>query len=450
MSEFKFFEGTPDKYHTDRLLVKTRYNQGGEAHKHVKSMGMRELSHAMNRIFPIHPKAMEAANVEPSEELFINQENIDPDDKLAGVYVVETESHKLHGVLDLLSAHEGVEYAERVPVRYFQAQIGSSTNTPVNWNLEKIRWPEARKIPDLQNAHSIKVVVLDTGVDLGHPDLIGRINNYTHEYPTISVNLNNQDIVGHGTHTTGTICANLTDPSKVEGICACDMHHYKIFYDVANKDTGFIFTYTVDPIVYRRALAMCLDDNVHVMNLSISGTGEPDQTERLLIEELINNGTTIVAAMGNFRQFENPKTYPASIEGVIAVGATNEDDTVANFSSGGPDISLCAPGVNIMSTYPTYAGNKSFLVRTDSAGNRVPGDPIERGTEYQALDGTSMAAPHVTGSVAYLLANRGIIGPADVKGLLKKSCDKVSGMAHNEFSNDYGYGRLNLEKLLKC
>jgi subtilisin family serine protease len=247
-----------------------------------------------------------------------------------------------------LANDPNIEFVSRVPVRYLtvrkaaaQAGAGIAAVPPpasTMWNLQKINWEQARALPNFSNASSVKVAVLDTGIDEDHPDLQGRVAGYTFAHPDIPGASGIKDIVGHGTHVSGTIVANTNNNVGINGICDCQLFAWKIFDDLEDpnpKNLPQEFVYFVDTPMYHRALADCVSQGMDVVNLSIGGTREPDPNEQNLFNNLLANGTTVVAAMGNDRQAGNPISYPAAIRGVIAVGATNIDDSVANFSSKG-------------------------------------------------------------------------------------------------------------------
>src|SRR5438552_6326026 len=108
----------------------------------------------------------------------------------------------------------------------------------------------------------------------------------------------------------------------INGICACDLMMWKIVTDETDYDPGSnSFVYYVDPVIYVRALSEALDASVDVVNLSIGGPGKPSAQEQTAFNLLLARDVAVVAAMGNERQQGSPISYPAAIDGVIAVGA---------------------------------------------------------------------------------------------------------------------------------
>ncbi len=372
------------------------------------------------------------------------------DDPNVGVYLIEVDrAADLAKVQADLAAHPAVERISRVPIRYALGAVPPQTPPllPVLWNLEKIRWYQAVN-SNPATCQTVRVGVLDTGIDPSHPD-IQAPESYISNHPFIDSFSSDQDIVGHGTHVSGIICANRRWESPVRGICDCQLLIWKIFGDrpeLIQSGHSAYFGYIVEPAMYRRALAECM--GCDVVNLSIGGPGKPDFQEEKLFEDLIASGTVVIAAMGNSGHVGSPAEYPAAIPGVIAVGATGIGDEIAGFSSRGQHIWISAPGKAIWSTLPTYPGQTAFFA-TRSPTGWTPSVALKREIMFDAWDGTSMAAPHVAGATALLIAARGKIKPCDAKEALRKSSDQVSGMKGNDFTPEYGYGRLNVQRLLR-
>ena len=386
--------------------------------------------------------------------LVASTERVAPEHLSAGVSVIELERDEdVSGLHTALANDSSVQFVSRVPIRYLMAGSTIRATAPpasTMWNLRKILWTEARKLPGFSEAADVRLAVLDTGVQIDHPDLVRRVKSYVYLYPDVPAPSGEQDIIGHGTHVSGTIGAIINNDIGINGICQAELHAWKIFSDMAQYINAFRgFGYFVEPVMYRRALADCLDAGIQVINLSIGGPGEPDPQEQQLFDSLLARGTVVVAAMGNDREAGSPTSYPAAIPGVIAVGATNIDDSVTTFSNRGDHIAVCAPGKSIWSTLPTYEGQFGFEAMTGPGGSPSEGRPFRRETDYDAWDGTSMACPHVAAAAALLLAKRRGLNAVQVRQALMATADKVPGMRGREFDSDYGAGRLNLVRLLE-
>jgi subtilisin len=145
-------------------------------------------------------------------------------------------------------------------------------------------------------------------------------------------------------------------------------------------------------------------NNMQVINMSL-GLATDVPAFHDAVQKIYALGITQVAAAGNSGPATGTVTYPARYPEVIAVSAIDEYDDIAYFSSRGPEIDLAAPGVRILSTFPRRS--------------------------YRLLSGTSMAAPHVTGTATLVLAAKGPMTPADMLAHLQATAEDL-GLAPDE------------------
>ncbi|MDG4804837.1 S8 family serine peptidase [Micromonospora sp. WMMD980] len=227
----------------------------------------------------------------------------------------------------------------------------------------------------------VKVAVLDTGVDLTHPDLAGKVA----ESRNFSEEANPDDIVGHGTHVA----------SIIAGSGAASGGKYRGVAPDATLLSGKVceeFGCTESAILAGMQWAAA-EQHATVVNMSLSGwdTPEVDPLEQAVESLTAQTGTLFVAAAGNDGA-DGSVGSPASADAALAVGAVDRNDELADFSSRGPRVGdgavkpdITAPGVDIVAA---------------RAAHGQIGDPV--GDRYVSLSGTSMATPHVVGAVALL------------------------------------------------
>ncbi|MFI9813759.1 S8 family serine peptidase [Saccharothrix variisporea] len=250
---------------------------------------------------------------------------------------------------------------------------------------------------------TVDVAVIDTGVDLDHPDL----NVYTAGAKNCSTGKSADDGNGHGTHVAGTIGA-LDNGVGVVGV-APGARIWPV--RVLNAQGSGSFSDIICGIDYVTAHA----NEIEVANMSLGGSGSDSAcgTNKDAMHEAICRsvaaGVTYVVAAGN--SAANSSTFvPAAYDEVITVSAladfngqpgggaaatcrTDVDDTFADFSNYGPDVDLIAPGVCILSTW--------------------------KGGGYNTISGTSMASPHTAGGAALYKATHPTASPATVKSALQ-------------------------------
>ena len=306
-----------------------------------------------------------------------------------------------------------VEIAEPMPARWLMASEADPMRN-LQWGLRAIQWFEANR-PD---ASDIDVAVLDTGIDIRHPDFADVKIDY--HYDSFSP----RDVLGHGTHVAGIIAAETNNGAGIAGVANCKLDVWKIFPDHPVRGDFY-----VDGEKYLQALNAVRRSGVKVMNLSIGGTAS-SRTETLLFRKLEAAGVLSVAAMGNEFLDGNPKEYPAAYKGVLAVGAVDERRERAWFSNTGHHIDLVAPGSNILSTVPTLPS------------------PYLSETHYAAWSGTSMATPHVTAAAALLTAQWGSPNAREVRQQLVGAASRLPAMKNGRKTTAYGAGLLNLKQAL--
>jgi subtilisin family serine protease len=344
-------------------------------------------------------------------------------ESLRGFQLVEVDpSSDPDKIVKALSASKAIEFVEPVPDRWLCA---SASDPFVNrqWGLRAIRWFSDATHPSAATVH---VAVLDSGIDAGHPDLKHAIEVYEHGAKSSS------DILGHGTHVSGTIAAAINNGVGISGIANCRLHCVKIFADPPAGSTDPAEDADFDFDAFSNALAASLDSEIKVVNMSIGG-GASSQTEAILFEQLADAGVVCVAAMGNEFAKGNPIEFPAAYKGVMAVGAIDEADRRASFSNTGTHIAVVAPGVNVLSTVP-----RKKAVLADA-------------TDYDSWPGTSMATPHVAGCAALLYAGKpkSKTNARDIVDRLKSTARRLPGMGNKKKTQEYGFGLVDLAAALK-
>lgn len=308
---------------------------------------------------------------------------------------------------------------------------------PVQWNLKKLGVAGKRitawdliPTPIADKTSTVKVAVIDTGVDKTHPELVGKIDASENDWvncfkgpnDSSSSCIPNQgnDVDGHGTHVAGTIAA-VTNNSK--GIAGAGWGVKIMSVRVLNEDgVG-----TLSDVI--RGINWAVDHGAKVLNMSLGGY-ESDLTaqDKTDLQNAINyawetRGAVVVAAAGNcgggvssggdgckryddrgnvIKEIVNEKSYPAVLPNVISVGALTKSNSLASYSEFGADkVDVLAPGGDgncgsgsttcILSLYPAAKA-------TPIVGTPTPAFYIANAA------GTSMATPHVSAVAALLLS----------------------------------------------
>lgn len=332
--------------------------------------------------------------------------------KLSRVHVIETRGRPVE---DVLRALEGEDIVEWASPRYVARPLETPDDTyyPYQWHYPAISLPAAWDYT--VGDGSIVVAVIDTGADLDHPDLAGRLVDW---YDVFHDSDAVEDYHGHGTHVAGTIGAVTDNGLGVAGV----NWDVRIMPLKVSNDDVYLPVMPFEKIA--EAIYRAVDRGARVINMSIGGQVEGNAAVDSAIAYATSAGVIMVAAAGNDgpgSDLRGTINYPASNPNVIAVGAVRPDLARPDWSSCGPELDLMAPGG------PDDGGPAQDHVLS-----------TWKGGSYQYARGTSMASPHVAGVVALMLA-RGI-PPSEVRSILQLTAMDLGPLGRDD---GYGYGLVN-------
>lgn len=287
-----------------------------------------------------------------------------------------------------------VEVDQRISVKgQFQDWGIKAVNAPASWSSQYA-------------GQGIKIAVLDTGI-APHQDLqlAGGISftPYTNSY---------YDDNGHGTHVAGIIGAKNNNFGVVGVAPEASLYAVKVM----EKDgSGYLSTIIA-------GIDWAVENKMDIINLSF---GAPDHSIALqkAVDHAYQNGTLVVAAAGNSGNANgsgDTVEYPARYNSVIAVSATDAFGNRGSFSATGNNIEIAAPGVEVVSTF---------------LENR-----------YAVMDGTSMAAPYVAGTLALLKQANPLDSNVQLREKLRASATDIGMPGKDEF---FGYGLVQAPAMLR-
>jgi serine protease len=315
---------------------------------------------------------------------------------------------------------------------------------PKQWYLVQDRafdaWPTLPELPP------VKVAVIDSGIDGGHPDLAGKIflaKSFVGGNPLV-------DEQGHGTFVAGEIAAGIDNGVGIAGIApSAELLVAKVV-----RPDGSI---SLD--AEAQAIHWAVDHGARVINLSIGGVRDPahpaddsySAEEAAAVEYAVRAGVLVVAAVGNSDQAPlSPwpyASYPAALPHVLGVSALAHDGSVPDFSDrDAVYVDIAAPGEDILSTFP-----RALTAARPSCPDQGYSDCGP--DEYRYAQGTSFAAPQVAAAAALLIAVRPDLRPEQVTALLEHTAQDVNatnGCRRCPLLRDSlsGWGRLDIANAL--
>ena len=333
-------------------------------------------------------------------------------------------------MLILLEQNPDVEYAEPNPFCYtcvspndtlFQyqyalynsAQSIGIPGSPTGKLRADIKATEGWE--ETKGSDSVVVAVLDSGLDFEHPDMVDIAFSRGRDF--VNGDDDAMDDLGHGTYISSIIAANSNNGEGIAGITwNCKILPVKV---IAEDGSG-LYVWMIEAIIW------AADQGAHVINMSIGGDAA-SQTLEDALKYAYQKGVVIVASAGNDSGLV---IYPAAYDNyVLAVAATDYNDTRTPWSNSGSQIDVAAPGDRIIGCYPVWA---------------LPGGTLP----YVFGFGTSASAAYTSGLAALIVSIKPWLTPDEVLDIIRFSSDDVNGAEFPGIDEFIGHGRINMEKAL--
>nr|WP_241154416.1 S8 family peptidase [Staphylospora marina] len=313
-----------------------------------------------------------------------------------GYSVVKFDGQSVDAMVKKYKQDPNVEYAEPNYIYHATWIPNDPYFSAYQWGPQKVQAPAAWDVT--RGSSSVLVAVIDTGVQMNHPDLSGKV---VAGWDFVYNDGDPSDGNGHGTHVAGIVAASTNNGVGIAGMAP----NVRILaVRVLDSNGSGTLANVASGIRY------AADNGAKVINLSLGGSSG-STTLQDAVNYAWNKGVVVVAAAGNSNT--SAPSYPAYYSNAIAVASTTSSDTRSSFSNYGSWVDVAAPGSDIASTYI--------------------------GSSYVYLSGTSMAAPHVAG-LAGLLASQGR-SAANIRAAIEQTADKISGTG-----TYWTHGRINAYK----
>jgi thermitase len=341
--------------------------------------------------------------------------------------------HSFDTVRNMVEKEE--QFRSLEPVTFIQLnyiRYPDITPNDTYWNDKwDLRIMDADQAWDVETGDNTQVIaIIDTGIDRDHPDLAAKVINgqdfitpagdgFGGETPGDGADNNGDGMadqnVGHGTHCAGIAAAISNNGVGTTGV-AWDTKLIPLRIFPTDGDSGASEDVIYD--AYNWLKNNAATNHIIAANMSFGGYGGQTSQEQTVLTQAYNAGVILCAASGN-DNYNADYNYPSAYDDVISVAATNSSDVRADFSNYGPSVDVCAPGVQIRSTF-------------------------YNNTYYDA-SGTSMASPQVTGLVGLVKARWPSYTQDEVVEQIKFTADNIDSN-NPSYIGYLGTGRINCNR----
>ncbi|MFW5707425.1 MAG: S8/S53 family peptidase [Bacteroidota bacterium] len=413
---------TPADYLEGKIIFKMK--EETRPYLKAEEITLDEMASIFHRIGALETKKLFPHHQPPAKSFHFSGQ---PYSDLSRIYSTTiTDKETLEEAINSLCMSGLVEYAQP----WYIPKTMYTPDDPLmgsQYYLDNIKAYDAWEIE--KGDTSIVIAIIDTGIDLLHPDLVndiaynyhdsidgedsdndGYVDNF-HGWDLGENNNNPQwDVNAHGVHVSGIAAASTNNGTGMAGI---GFNSRLLPVKVSDADGRLVRAY--EGIIY------AADQGAHVINCSWGGTISPGQFGQDIINyAVLNRDAVVIASAGN--NDNEVRVFPASYGNAMSVAGTDINDYKWDGSSYGTNIDLAAPGANIFSTWPNG---------------------------YIASNGTSMAAPIVAGAAALLRSHFPEYNALQIAAQLKVTTDIIDTIPANAaYAELLGTGRLNIYRAL--
>ena len=372
-------------------------------------------------------------------------------------YAAKDVIHRLEERSDVMTIYQCEEVQELFDEEI--TRIDRGDDREIAENLLKVN---VDKVWELGfTGQGVLIAIIDTGVEMSHADLQGRLWDGGTAYPHHGYDFYSQDddpsdTQGHGTHVAGTLVGTGASGTRTGVAPDAEIMVLKVFHGEDNLSEATLWV---------EAMQFALDHGADVLNMSL-GQPLPNPSVKLMLRQACDNtlaaGVVAAVCAGNTRQLQMLAPVPNNIWSpgdcpppylhedqlvnaggtscVISVGAVDNNDVLGSFSSEGPSTWT---DVTQFNDYPYISGSPTQigLIRPDvcAPGVNIKSLDFNTSNGYCLKSGTSMATPMVAGTIALMLSKDPELTPAQIDEILENTAIPLS--SHK--SNDFGSGRID-------